>query len=441
MPYVSMELLDLTCQAPKKSMYDTVKLYLALASETGDLDKLESNTEPTRDSINKGPYDFEAGKTFVFADSPPLGRQSWKTNNVSISEDSDVVLTLVGGGLYKSELGGGGHDSDSLAYKFQAFLRDNFLKLIPYVGSAIAAVIKYGQEAAMAEPDKECNGPLFVFSRTYSGADLIFSLLKDSYQTFSFEPQDSAPVTVHSDCRKPAYRASLLLRNGTVIRVDDSETRRPVSKSGSIVLTPTLQECKPAGKALFWVVRSESVIILKPSVAFTKLRYDWSMLSFGDVVSVADGGGEYAFQANVSRYNWQTGRHATATETVKLRGTVLGDGSLEIRVPETAGNFRFQVNCGLRHGDQHVHLESMSLNVTSETVDGNQEYHDYIECQRAWWARQKAIVDQFSEHLKQMPQLVPHYDPVFFGKPFEKLSASVSQVIKDAKKVLPKRLK
>lgn len=441
MPFLSLELLSLTCQTPKKRVIDTVKLYLAVGTGAGDVDKFESNTGPTQQDINRGPYDFHAGKTLNFSDSPPLGRSTWRSRNVNLSENSEVAFVLAGIGQHKAELGGGGAQAGELGFELGKKTITAFLSLVPKVGSILAELAAFGLDiAGQPDPDNECNGPLFSFNKTYSGADLIFNLVKNKSQSVQLQPHESAPVGLHSNCRQPAYSASLVLRNGTVIRVDRSEVRTEKGRSNPIALTDHLPACKPDRIAQFWIISSEIVLTFRPSVPFTTLGYAWRLDGVGDSsIALSDGAGQYTVRSHASHYNQQTGISRTETVDAKLHCNVRADGVLEIRIPATEGNFRFQVSCYLRHGDQTARIDGQSYDVVTETVDGNAEYQEYIACRRAWWARQRDILHEFSEHLKKIPLEVPHFDPVDVWKPFDKFTKSATRVIEEVKKAMPKK--
>jgi hypothetical protein len=437
MPSVSFELLNLSCLKAKRSDVDTVKLYLAATSETGDLDKLESNTGPTQQDIAPGEYDFHSGTTVVFADSPPLGRATWRSNLISISETSDVAFTVAGIGLHKAELGGGA-DPDSIAGKVAAIVRDNFVTLIPYVGKPVAALLKFAEQTANADPDKECYGPLFVFTRTYSGADLIFSLIKDPYQYVTFQAGDSADVEVHKDCRRPAYTATVLLRSGTDVGFSFEQSDKELSRSKPIALKGAWGKCKPDHAAYYWVIGREVVYRFKPKTLFNAFRYQWQVAGFGAATEVAEGSGDYTVRANVYRYDRETGEQHIATEDVPLHCTVASDGSLEIRVPETAGAFDLHVSCDLAYGDDHKRVYSKSFDVETEVIDGDAAYLAYTECVRGWWRQQANQFARWAERIRYVPSLVPHHDPAGLVEKWEGMAVSVDQLVRQFEKLSPR---
>ncbi|RYF20410.1 MAG: hypothetical protein EOO77_08080, partial [Oxalobacteraceae bacterium] len=164
----TFELMSLEC-ITSKSPLDAVKLYMAVAADNGQGDKLESaSEEAVYATLDRTAYELRNGDDLDLGSLPPRSRQNWRTSEVSFSDGSHIQWTLAGIGLGKPELGGGGGGDGPFA-SFMETLREGFINLtVPGGGFAIEALLDFAEDVAAKADQQNCLGPLFSFSGGFS---------------------------------------------------------------------------------------------------------------------------------------------------------------------------------------------------------------------------------------------------------------------------------
>lgn len=415
---VYFQMLNLTCVQPTMPDRDTVKFYLVVSSKTGSLDKMESDTEPTARALDLGDYDMAAGQILDLSNAggslnskhPPVGRADWRTNAIEVSETSDVVISLSGIGYFKATLGGGGEDPDSVFGKLMDTVGMAFIKLVPYVGDVAAAAIEFAKKVANADPTKECHGPIFAFSKTYSGADLMFELIKAvSYVPLDFAPADSAHITTTGRCSAPKYAAAGILF-GAKPTFETEQHSVEKSTGPEVVVEQSMTTCRSSHQAKCWVVRSDTTVTISPNTMFSQLRYVWKIGSnYTNASQLIQGQSDVDLTCNVVRYdmNNPAGPMIAGKEAIRVTCNVDAMGRLQIHCPETSGSMQFVLSCNLYRGDDKVQVYTGTIKVESEAISGNEAYQQYSDCVYGWWSNQIRQIERISETIRTIPQKVP----------------------------------
>lgn len=377
---IRFQLISVTCLAPLKSDRDALKIHLIAASDSGDVAKLESNSEPSiSGSLDVGPYELQANDTLELYGHPPAGRLDWMTEPLAFGELSRIRMDLLGIGLHKAELGGGA-DPDSPVAKVLTTLRDELVGLIPYVGKVVVKLLQLAEKFATADPNKNCLGPVFAFNRELQGSDLIINLIKSNYSGEIRFTAGESVVNTSSECRKPQYQTFVRMHLVGNIRFDSQNSSRFISKGPEATLTDVLAECRQKDAIKVWVSRRESTFEVTPTTQFTSLKYGWNVQG----VELREGEGSFSASTSVSRINISQPNTdpAPIQQSVNIVYKVEPNGKLILRCAETTGNYELSVTCHLRNDHNEVRVHQAKLNVESEVLDGNDAYKAYLNCVR-----------------------------------------------------------
>lgn len=364
---------------PLKSAADAVKILAVYVSDSGDLDKFESDSEPSlSDPTVTGPYELTSGRTLNLFENPPAGRSSWVSKAMDVSDLNRIGIVLSGIGLHKATLGGGANPDLPFA-RFMSWLRGEFLELIPTIGSALEAGFDLAERIANADPDRNCLGPLFVFKRDLNGGDLILAALRANRSLeMEFSPEDSEPVNVTGTCGRPRYRARLRAILDERLEFDLGVTSSVKERSPEVTLSNVTSECAQPSPIRIWVARRETVCRLVPKTRFQALDY---VFSIGDTEIRAEAA-DLAVTLPVTRLDPANPieEETTRDETVRVRCRVDAQGHLEIRCPPTAGNFSLPVSVALRNQNDQARVHERRVHIVTEDVEGNAAYDAYSSC-------------------------------------------------------------
>lgn len=411
---VSIEPQFVVCTAPKRRDGDSVEILFAAASDMGEADGMQSDISTITDQLEDGPYDLSAGHEINLADHPPVGRPNWRSKQLEFTETSNVLWSLVGVGLHKVEISGGGgglSGSGKVAMDLYKKVFKFVLGKVGPQGSAIALVMDFVEAVAATGPVDHCLGALFAFKLQYSGADLAFNLIKSGGTIrLNLGPSDSIPFQIGSSCQRPAYSAAVVIRLHDRVGFSMNTDTIEKSRGRPVALTNLMESCRQPNAVQIWSVSRETTIRLDPAVEFVSLKHVWSI----DGQPLDPTGSHVTFSAHVTRYD-PAREYAPKSqqESVTLEYRIDPRGALKVVSPSTSGNFEFYLACDLHDnkGNSHRIFGGSRVRVESEIVDGNDAYRKYVECVREYWAAAEHAVRRLADTLRFRPIAIPHFDP------------------------------
>lgn len=432
---ITFEPLSVKCIAPKrKNDRDAVKLYVAAATDIGQLDKLESESEPSiSNPLTVGPYELAPNGQLNLSEMPPTGRANWRTRPLEFTETSAIRFNMTGVGLHKAEITGSSiEDLPPFQKAAMKALRDVFMGLTP-AGKVMDKVADLAVKAAEAGHNNHCIGTLFIFEKHYTGADLAFNLLKSSgILRVAFEPSDGGNFPVSDGCQKPAYSASVRIQLQDKVSFKLTHQAKQVETGPRGVNQNMLEQCKPAEQVLVWLVKRENTYHLTPAIELSILKYVWSIN--GRMLREVDR--QITLPLDVLHHETVVPfKSKRSNKNVTLSYSIDRRGSLRIDCPARAGNFSMDLRCEIHNArNESINVYSKKLNVESEIIDGNAAYKRYLKCVAEFWKGFQLRFEQLTDHVRTMPKVVPHFDPAGGWRQLEALSLGVEKLMNETRR-------
>jgi hypothetical protein len=397
---ITFEPTEIFCKQPLSSQdspwgsEDGIRLYFYIEVGTQALEFMQSGREfPQPDVVDN--YLMKPGKQINLRNYPPVYRSSWRSKVFNINEGNLVTLTLIGvneGLPYIA--GGGGGFLGSAAGKLAKAAAESAAKkgaeeaaklglevsatAVPIIGAAVGAVIDF---AEYLNTTVDCYGTAFLYSKQYTGRDLISELIKSKGRASISFPKDSPSLRsgVGRECNTPDYELKLdiNLKSKLEIKTNLSNTSDPV-KGEEEDFSPLFKVCARGDQSIkVWAISTDQKIEFIPNFKFKGIDLIWTIE--GQALNKANGSLNLPVNT-IKQPNNKDEIDFDKKLTIFTKGV---DGSYTLRV---------KALLELYSNEPAFTIYSNFVSVEGQVMEGDENYARYLACVAGLLAKIRRVV-------------------------------------------------